>query len=143
MWESHYFPPARLYLSYKHSEDSKVKLEPWQHQTTALLGKIRGKRGIKAKKEGQKGGGGIMATGSLKFLYQIFNFIHCSVQHCKENRGVGLHSGPLKANELWSSSSRELEAITEKTNTDHWPGTHTLWPRHLCPFTKHFRPLNT
>lgn len=50
-WESHFSPPAFLYLSHKHFEDSPEKPEPWQLQTTALLEEIRGARGIKKTKE--------------------------------------------------------------------------------------------
>lgn len=56
MWESHYSPPAPLYLSQKHSEDSTVKPESWQLQTTTLLQDQRQRRdkGKKKKKAPQQ-----------------------------------------------------------------------------------------
>lgn len=51
MGESHYSPPALLYLSHEHFEDSTTKPEPRQLQIAALLWKIRGNEGIKERRK--------------------------------------------------------------------------------------------
>lgn len=68
----------------------------------------------------------------IRFLTRVHPLLSATADEGEKIRG-GLHRGPLRANELWSSCSEELGAITERKQTQTSGQAHTDRPRHLCP----------